>query len=265
LGVDISFIILSFNSDTYLKNCFDSIIIKCKVEKLSFEIVVIDNGSKDASHNIIKNYTEEYPCIFKFILLNKNMGTTYPRNLGFKKSKGRIVCILDSDTQLMNGTLVDIFDILNNDKKIGLVAPKLLLSNNSIQNSVKKFPVFINKLKKILNIFFNLKMQHDDFYVDFNFNEIKYVDTAISACWFFRREVFVNVGMLDENIFYSPEDLDYCMRLKKFDYKIVYYPYFLIRHDTQQISHKKPFSILSLKHFFGLIYYYRKHGGWFVR
>jgi GT2 family glycosyltransferase len=259
----LSFIILSMNSEKYLDRCFKSIISRCSNENLSYEIIVIDNGSTDSSLNILKHYSEIYPYNFRSIFFTRNMGTTHTRNIGLKKALGKYICILDSDTQIIEGSFCDVFQILDSDPNISIVAPRLMLADGQIQKSIKKFPTFWHKILKLPQALFAIKLKDFDFYSDFPFRSKRPVESAISACWFFRKDLILNVGYLDENIFYSPEDIEYCMRIYKLGMKIIYFPDFVVLHDTQQISHRDPFSILSIKHFFGLIYYFKKHGGWF--
>ena len=261
----LSFIILTWNSEKFLQACFTSIIIKCRNEQLSFEVIVIDNGSNDNSTQLVKQFGSNYPGNFVLIDLDHNTGTTYPRNLGMKQAKGDIFCILDSDTELGEGSVTKIIDHLQADQQCGLVCPRLQLPDGSTQNSVKKFPTMLDKLIKIPRIVFGVKTGNHDFYPDFPFTRTREIDSAISACWFFRRDLLDHVGLLDEKIFYSPEDLDYSLRVWKAGFKNLYYPDFTVRHHTQQITHRKPFSKTSRSHFWGLVYYYRKHGGWVVR
>ena len=254
---DISFVILTWNSQRFLVKCFDSIVDCCTAQQVSFEILVSDNGSTDQSKDIFERYSEQLQERFKVEYLGKNTGTTYPRNLGIRKASGEFICILDSDTELRDGSLGDIFNLLRSDREVGLVVPRLVLPDGSVQPSVKKFPTFFNKLVKIPQAVFKIKVPNPDFYPNFPFTARTEVDTAISACWFLRHELAEQVGFLDEKIFYSPEDLDYCVRVRKQRLKIIYWPDFTVFHDTQQISHKKPFSKVSRSHFFGLIYYFK--------
>jgi GT2 family glycosyltransferase len=258
----ISFIILSWNSRQYLERCFSSILSKCNKEEIDHEIIVIDNGSKDGSVAILSAYAEEYPDVFKNILLAENTGTTYSRNLGLRAAAGEYICVLDSDAELGRGKLSDLLDLLKERSDVGIVAPKILTNGGEIQNSVKRFPTFWHKLLKIPKIVTGLETRDFDFYTEFPFDAIRTVDSAISACWFFKRNLIEVIGLLDERIFYSPEDLDFCMRVYKARKKIIYYPFFEVLHHTQQISYRRPFSRMSIKHLEGLIYYFGKHGGW---
>lgn len=261
----LSFIILTWNSEQYLPRCFDSIKQKCNAEGIAYEVIAVDNGSNDASPNLINRYVLEFPETFRLISLQGNRGTTYSRNLGLKSAQGSHVCILDSDTQLRDGSLKAVLDALDAHKQVGLIAPCLLLEDGTIQNSVKKFPTFWQKLLKIPKVVFGIKSPNVDFYEDFPFATARDVDSAISACWFLRRDLLDDIGLLDERIFYAPEDLDYCLRVKSAGRRIIYYPSLTVLHHTQQISHRSPLSRIALSHFRGLIYYFLKHGGWICR
>lgn len=263
--IDLTFIILSWNSEGYLVGCFDSIIRTCSREGVRFEVIVIDNGSSDGSRGVVKEYKDRHSDAFQLIPLDRNCGTTYSRNLGLKKARGAKVCILDSDTELGEGSLLALLQRLDRGERIGLIAPRLLLPNGAVQNSVKRFPTMLNKLLKIPRIVFGIKTQNADFYEDFPFAEECEVDSAISACWFFSRGLLETVGFLDEKIFYAPEDVDYSLRVWQAGYRILFYPDYTVLHHTQQITHKKPLSRTSLSHFGGLLYYYWKHGGWVIR
>ena len=74
-----------------------------------------------------------------------------------------------------------------------------------------------------------------------------------------RRSLLDAVGLLDERIFYSPEDVDYCVRVWKAGYKIVYEPSATAVHDAQEISRGKKLSRFTVSHARGLAYYFLKH------
>jgi GT2 family glycosyltransferase len=265
LKLNISFVVISWNSNNFLLNCFLSIINKCREEGICFEVIIIDNGSQDGSRQFIEEFIQSYPSEFILIPLESNRGTTYTRNLGLKRARGEFVCILDSDTELGEGCLIDMLQRLTTDNRLGLIAPRLLLPDGTVQNSVKRFPTMLNKLIKIPRILFGIKTKNSDFYDDFPFQEEREADSAISACWFFSRKLLDTVGYLDEKIFYAPEDIDFSLRVWQAGKSILFYPAFTVLHHTQQITHKMPLSMNSLSHFLGLLYFYRKHGGWFCR
>jgi glycosyltransferase involved in cell wall biosynthesis len=152
----LSFIILTWNSEKYLKACIDSIIASCTREDITFEVIVVDNGSKDGSVSVIQTYVELHPDIFKLLALDSNRGTTYPRNLGLKQAVGEYICILDSDTELGEGSLKQVLMCLATQRDVGILAPQLLLPDGSVQNSVKRFPTMLDKLFKVPRIVTNI-------------------------------------------------------------------------------------------------------------
>ena len=89
----VSFIILSWNSAKYLNDNISSIL---KLSKVDYEIIIVDNGSRDNSIEIIENFKSEK---IKLIKLEKNFGTTISRNIGLREiTTTDFICILDSDT-----------------------------------------------------------------------------------------------------------------------------------------------------------------------
>lgn len=253
---EISFIVLTWNSERTICDCLESISTACNKEHVTYEILVIDNGSTDNTVDLIHSRFQGRPVYLT--RLPENRGTTYPRNIALRASRGDVICIMDSDAVILEGSLKGVFDLLR-DQSIGLVAPRLLLADGTVQNSVKKFPSLISKLIKIPRIIFGLKVPNYDFYSTFPFENQTEVDTAISACWFFRRDLLTEVGFLDEKIFYSPEDIDYCLRIKKAGKKIIYVPQMSVLHYTQQITHKNFASKIAFSHLIGLIYFFYKH------
>lgn len=253
----ISFVILTWNSAQTIETCLQSIAQVCGNQNIPYEILVVDNGSTDNTVDIVLRNIGMIPI--HLIRLPKNRGTTYSRNLALHKASGDIICVIDSDAVLLEGNIRDVAGILYDDPSIGILAPKLILTDGTVQHSVRKFPSAFGKFSRIPAIIFKLRLPNSDHYPDFPFSRLTDVDYAISACWFFRREILDVVGYLDERIFYSPEDVDYCIRSWEKEKRIVFYPDFTVLHHVQRITHKSFFSRIALSHLFGLVYYFLKH------
>lgn len=256
-SLPISFVVLTWNSAGTVLECIRSIGDKCREECLEHEILVVDNGSRDAT---MLEIAKALDCGYKVrvIALAENRGTTVSRNIALRESRGSTVCVMDSDAMIIEGSLSDILAALD-DRSIGIIAPRLLLPDGTTQRSVKPFPSALGKLLKIPQIVFKTRSVDVDAYADFPFQEPRDVDTAISACWLFRRSLLDDVGLLDEKIFYSPEDVDFCIRVRKVGKRIVYDPHFLVLHHTQQITHRKVISRHAFSHLMGLVYLFSKH------
>lgn len=262
---DITFITLTWNSQGYVRGCLDSILWRSVADALVPEILVVDNGSRDRTVDIVDDFSRNYPDAVRVIALDRNQGTTRPRNLAIRKAHSPYLCILDSDTEFVSGSIRHPLDLLASDPQLALVAPRLVLPDGTTQHSVKRFPTFMDKLRKVPRIVLGREVPRTDFYPSFPFDHRTRVDTAISACWFLRANLVDQIGLLDEKIFYAPEDLDYSARIREAGMDILYDPSLTLLHHTQQISHRRPLSRISLSHVKGLLRYHRKHGGWIGR
>ena len=260
----VSVIILTWNSQRYIKNCLESVIKDCKKSNIDFEIFVVDNGSTDNTIKIVRSFQEQNPKI-NLISYSQNLGTTETRNVAIKKSKGNYILILDSDTEVKKGSISKLLKTLKGGPKIGIACPQLLYNDGTPQKSFKKFPTLWIKILKFLPFGFskNEGEELESYNFEIDENKIYPVDYCISACWLFRKELVDKIGYLDENIFYSPEDVDYCLRCWLDGYKVVYAPKAKVIHYTQRISYKS--KKITLSHIRGLFYYFRKYGYLFSR
>ncbi len=250
--MNISFVILTWNSEKYISKCLASLFADLHKSRFSYEIFIVDNGSKDSTISIIKSFEAEYPDHIIPIYLKNNRGTTYPRNLALKRAKGDYIIIMDSDVEVLKGTIEKLINVHKNDEQVGLVVPKLIYPNGKLQKSTDNFPTIYTKLFR----YFFLKRIEDNLTDNPGLREVDY---AISAVWVLKREILAMVGLLDENIFYAPEDVDYCLRLWLTGYKILYNPEVVVIHDAQEISRKIKINKATLSHIKGLFYYFRKH------
>lgn len=250
----LSAIILSWNSQFHIRECLTSLFLSLSNELESFEIFIVDNGSKDQSKEIVGDIVSNHPEIIKPIYLDSNTGTTYSRNLALKQAAGEYILILDSDVVVPQGIFTRLLDILNESPRVGMVVPMLVYRNGNFQKSTDDFPTLFTKLRR----YFLLKNieQNESKGVG---SDNQLVDYAISAFWLLKKEVVENVGRLDEGIFYAPEDVDYCLRIWQAGYKIVYVPSIKVMHDAQEISRGFKLNKAFWEHLKGLSYYFVKH------
>ncbi len=247
-------VILTWNSEQHIGNCLTSLFDSFGNECDSCEIFVVDNGSGDQSKTIIENFRKKYPKIIKPIYLDFNSGTTYPRNLAIKQATGDFIAILDSDVIVPQGIMQYLLDALNELPDIGMVVPKLIYANGHFQKSTDDFPTILTKFRRY---FLLKKIEQDEGKLSSSVNQC--VDYAISAFWLLKKEVIGKVGLLDEKIFYAPEDVDYCLRIWKAGYKIIYVSSCVAVHDAQEISRGLRFNKAFWEHLKGLCYLFWKH------
>jgi GT2 family glycosyltransferase len=252
--MDISCVILTWNSEKYVSKCLESLLRDLDENQFSYEIFVVDNGSTDNTVEIVNSYKDKFPQRIFPIYLKKNMGTTFSRNLALRRVEGAYVVIMDSDVEVMRGTIRPLIKIFQECENVGIVAPKLLYPTGHVQKSVDHFPTLPNKLKRYFFLKMIEKRQEKE-----QIESITEVDYAISAMWILKKDVLNKVGFLDEAIFYAPEDVDYCLRTWLSGNKVLYCPEVTAIHQTQEASRGFTISRLKIEHIKGLAYYFKKH------
>ena len=257
----ISAIILTWNSAKFIEKCLKSLIADAHHANLKIEIFVVDGGSTDGTSEILAHLAQKVSEL-KVIELGKNLGTTVSRNIAIKESTGDYILILDSDTEILPGTLETLQQVLNNSPRSGIAAPRLLYSNGTIQPSCKRFPTIFLKAFKFVPIRMlqrlgeRMELYPREIY-DKKFKDILPVEYCISACWLVRREAMNAIGLLDEKFFYAPEDVDYCLRMWLGGWEVLYIPAAEVLHYTQRRSYKS--LQMAWIHAQGLIYYFWKY------
>ncbi len=257
----IGFVILTWNSEGVIENCLQSIF---NLKNIKHEVVIVDNGSSDSTCEIVKKYISLYPENIKIIMYSENKGTTVSRNNGIKAFNNEQLdyyCILDSDTIINEYAFNMLIAELKNHNDYGIIGPKLITSSGIEQMSARAFPTLLEKIYKATPIkALQIKGENMEIQVPPKIWENSYpVDYLMSACWLIKKEVIEKVGLLDEKIFYAPEDAEYCIRVWKKGYKVAYCPNVSIIHEWQRLSKKKLISKINWEHLKGLVYMFKKH------
>lgn len=263
----VGFVILTWNSEKYIRECLSSV-NALEQDAFQCDIVVIDNGSADGTRAILQEFAAHTET-FAWIALEKNLGTTCSRNLGIKtllskSQKPDFICILDSDTVICTEAFQTMCRYVSNDPICGILGPKLHNKDGMYQISGRNIPTLSEKLCKVLPIVSlqekGIQMQAS---IPLEGNGCVEVGYLMSACWLVRTEVVEEIGLLDEDIFYAPEDLEYCIRCWKAGYKVMYCYDAEIVHLWQRISRQKLFSKHNWEHIRGLIHVFLKYRYWF--
>lgn len=256
---NIAFVILTWNSEQFITSCLDSILALKNVYPVIF---VIDNGSTDKTPRILDKYVKgnnNLLCTF----LPENYGTTVSRNIALANipKECEYVCILDSDTIVNESAILTMIDTLKTLPNIGIVGPTMKNTKGEKQLSGRNLPTIAIKLGKAFPMNFvqkkATKMEVPNSAINEGLQEVPYL---LSACWLMTRSTLQKVGLLDERIFYAPEDVDYCVRVHQAGLKVVRCWNAEITHEYQRISHKRLFSKTNIEHLKGLVYYFIKYG-----
>ena len=139
--VDLSIIIVNWNSKDYLLKAIAS--VEAETKGIEFEVVVIDGGSFDGCDEMLQ---QSYPHVV-FIQSDKNIGFAKANNEAFKVSRGRNILFLNPDTEVEGLAIKTLYDQLNALPNVGIVGPKLLNSDRSLQEScIRAFPTILNQV-----------------------------------------------------------------------------------------------------------------------
>lgn len=148
--IDVSIIIVSYNTVDLTISCIES--VYTNTERVSFEVIVVDNGSKDNTVQIIK---EQFKKV-RVIETGKNLGFGKANNLGLEAARGKYVLYLNSDTILQNNGVKFFFDYfeIHSHENIGALGSLLLDKDNRITHSYGQFPTYLElcRVQTITNI-----------------------------------------------------------------------------------------------------------------
>lgn len=254
--MDLSFAILTWNSEKYLERCLTSIGSALGKTGISYEILVLDNGSSDGTPRLLMQLAATSQSRLIPFYEKANTGTTRSRNRLFAAARGDYLCVMDSDVELATGVIDTLLPLLAQDSGLGVVVPRIVYPSGAWQKSFDRFPTLSDKI----NRFFRLReIEEREGRQMGNRTQPFYVDYAISAFWLMRRSLLQTVGLLDERIFYAPEDVDFCLRVWKSGLRILYEPSVTVVHHTQEISRGMKINMAKLSHIKGLGYYFLKH------
>ncbi|MHA1855125.1 MAG: glycosyltransferase family 2 protein [Promethearchaeota archaeon] len=248
MGKTLSIIIVSYNTRELLINCIRSIYQNTK--KLDFEIIVIDNHSNDGSQKAIRKYFENVILISN----SKNRGFARANNQGIEISKGKYVLLLNSDTLVINNALKKLVNFLERNSDAGIVGPKVLNEDRSIQTSFGKFPTIKSEMARSLLL--ESRIQQKNFSSDKRLKEkIPFeVDWVSGCCLLIRRKVYDQIGGMDEKFFLFNEEVDWCLRASKQGWKTYYHPDAKIIHFGSRSVVKNYYAFIASRYESRLIF-----------
>ncbi len=207
----ISIVIITFNSKNFIKSCLDSVFTE---NYRDAEVIIVDNGSRDGTLDLIKKYPEVI-----LIENKKNLGACRARNQGIEASCGEWVLTLDCDVILEKDFFKKIMTFVGNlENSVGMLQPKNLKEDKKIIYSTG---ICLSGLRR----FFDIGKGKPD---NGRFDSQKYIFGACSAAALYRREMLEEIkqdtGYFDERFFFLVEDVDLAWRAQKRGWKALYYP-----------------------------------------
>ena len=225
--IELSVIIVNWNSRDYVRKCLASLFLHCR--SVSFEVIVVDGASYDGCGEML---AAEFPSV-RFLQLEKNVGFARANNAGVRCASGRLLLLLNPDTELHEDSIRILRDQLEVLPRSGAVGCRLVNTDGSLQTScVQSFPTVLNQVL-------------DSDYLRHRFPNWKMWGTAplyaqpagpapveaiSGACMMISRETFDSVGGFTEEYFMYGEDLDLCCKIARSGRVVYYVPETTIVH-----------------------------------
>ncbi len=258
--MELSIIIVNWNTDDLLKRCLESIFRYGK--SIDYEIIIIDNNSNDRSQEIIEQLNNPVNSKLRAIFNKQNLGFAKAVNQGIRVANGNYILLLNPDTELEENTLKNIIEWMGKTPHCGVCGGKILNPDSTMQPSVRRFPDLFSQslvLLKIHQFLIKISPLKKYFALNFDYSKSQEVDQVMGAFFMIKKEVIDQIGFFDENFFLWFEEVDFCKRAKETGWKIYYYP-------GAEIIHRGGASfsqVLSIKNQWqfnkSLLYYFKKH------
>ncbi len=253
--VDLSVVIVSFRARESLRVTLASVF--ASQTQYSYEVLVVDNDSGDGSAEMVER---EFPLAA--VIRNSNNGFSRANNVALQKARGRLVLILNPDTELAGDVLETCIQYLDGHPDIGALSCKIVRADGSLDKASRRsFPDPLTSFYRLsgLALLFPKSRRFAKYNLTFLPDDQATNVDSISGCFMLiPKRILREVGLFDESFFMYGDDLDLCFRIKNAGYRIYYYPATTTIHYRGQSSKKTPFACLW--HFHHAMWiFYKKH------
>ena len=262
---DISILIVSFNTRAILRECIAA--IPRSSDGPSLEVIVVDNGSRDGSLEMVQT---DFPWV-KTIQSEVNLGFGGANNRAYQEATGEYIVLLNSDAFLAPDTLQISLQKMEEDPTVGLAGGRLVGRTGELQPSARLFPNLTRQFLMMSGLadrfpqskFFG---QADRTWADpMQAAEVDWVPGAYSII---RREAVNKTGLFDPAFFLYYEEVDLCLRIQNAGFKIMYWPAIEVVHiggessrQVNTLEMSQSGAQLVLWRMRSTLLFFRKHGG----
>ena len=210
------------------------------------EVVLVDNASWDGTAEAV---AEAFPRT-EVVTLATNVGVA-ARNAGLRRARGRLRMFLDSDARLTAGALPELVGYLEANAEVGLVGPRLVSEDGTLQLSARRFPHPLLPLMRrppLGRLFEDSALVRRHLMADERHDLTREVEYVLGACQLFTAEAQAAAGEIDPRIFFGPDDVDWCLRIRRSGLRVVYHPAATVVHGYRRSSAARPGSRIALRH-----------------
>ena len=254
--MDISLVIVSYNGREHLRRCLASLLAHPPVAER--EVIVVDNDSADGSADMV---ARDFPGV-RLLRMRRNLGFAAGANRGIREATGEALVLLNPDSEIEADPFASMLAYLREHVEAGIVAPRLLNPDGSLQLSCRRFPTFsvalFNRYSLFTRLFPHNRYSRQYLLSDWQHDSISEVDWVSGACLMVRRSILERIGLLDEGYFMYIEDVDLCQRVHRAGAKVVYYPAVSVIHHIGKSSRTLAGRSIMARHR-SMWHYYKKY------
>lgn len=254
---DVSIIIVTWNAKKFVAECLGS--LNTSQGSLPAEIIVVDNASSDGTPDLV---CHDFPQV-RLVRNDKNLGFARANNIGMALSKGKYVCLINSDVNVPADCIPLLVGYMEQHPKVGIAGPQMLAPNGAPARSTMRFPTLWNSFCRALDldsIFAGSKWFRSFLMVECEYDRIQEVQVLNGWFWITRREALNEVGLLDEQFFMYAEDIDWSYRFHKAGWEVVYCPIAWALHYGGASSARTPVRFYVAMRQAGMQYWAKHHG-----
>lgn len=210
----VSIIIPNWNGIRHLPTCLDSLLRQTYPD---LEIIVVDNASTDGSQAFLR---EHHPHV-RLIVLPENRGFTGACNTGLEAATGEIMILLNNDTEVEPDWVAQVVAVFDCHSEAGAVASKMLLFDRRDTLHTAGDYYRVDGLPGNRGVW---QPDGDEY------NAEGYVFSACGGAAAYRRAMLDQIGLLDDDFFFSCEDVDLGWRAQLAGWRCVYTPKAVVYH-----------------------------------
>ena len=251
-ATDLSVIVVNWNTCKLLNACLQS--VESDRHDLVVDVLVVDNGSSDGSVDLVR---ERFPGVL-LIANTSNRGYAAANNQALERAPGRYLLLLNSDAELEPAALRTLVAYADDHPEAGVIGPKLLNPDGTLQPSGGRFPTPASTVASLLGL--NRLTGRPRYGTRRDYDVPAEVDEVSGAAMLIRRGVIDQIGGLDEGFAWGYEDIDFCLRTRRAGWRVHYLPAARVVHQWGASQRLAPAPTI-LKAIAGRRRYFEKHYG----
>ena len=246
--MDLSIIILNYNTKDLTIECIDSLVdqYKQELDNGQFEVILVDNASTDGSLEAFKKLKTKN---LKLIESKENLGFSKGCNLGAKNAAGEYLLFLNSDTEIKDQGFVKMLDYIKKNETVGILGGALKNENGTSQSSAGKF-------YNLFNLFLMLIGLERLGFLRESPKLTKKVDWVSGACLMIKRKIFEKIGGFEKELFMYGEDMELCFKAGKKGFATYFYPEITLFHKERGSSNRT-FAIVHI--YKAVLFFYKQY------